>query len=304
MDNIILIFLCLIAGIALQRVKAFPANSYVALNQYIIHIALPAMALYYIPKVAISSRLLFPLGVAWGGFLLSWVLFASLGRFYGWSKKLTGCLILTGGLGNTSFVGFPIIEALFGKEGLKTAIIVDQPGTFAVMATLGIVVAVNYSGGAVGTAGIVRRIVFFPPFAAVAIGMLINVSGYDFHDVLQPVLQRLGNTVTPVALIAVGMQLKIQRRNKHWGFLGLGLLYKLFLMPAVFFVLYKIIMRGKGMEIDVAVVEAAMAPMITACILASSHGLKPRLAGMMLGIGIPLSLLTAGLWYWLVRLCS
>jgi predicted permease len=40
---------------------------------------------------------------------------------------LIGCLILTAGLGNTSF-GFPIIEALYGEEGLKTAILVDQPG--------------------------------------------------------------------------------------------------------------------------------------------------------------------------------
>jgi predicted permease len=49
---------------------------------------------------------------------------------------LTGCLILTAGLGNTSFLGFPIIEALYGQEGMKTAILVDQPGTFVVLSTL------------------------------------------------------------------------------------------------------------------------------------------------------------------------
>jgi predicted permease len=42
--------------------------------------------------------------------------------------------------------------------------------------------------------------------------------------------------------------------------------------------------------IQVAVLESAMAPMITACILASTHGLKPRLSSMMIGFGIPLSL--------------
>ncbi|MEZ4786733.1 MAG: hypothetical protein R2790_02345 [Flavobacterium haoranii] len=35
------------------------------------------------------------------------------------SKKLTGCLIVVAGLGNTSFVGFPVIEALFGKKGIE-----------------------------------------------------------------------------------------------------------------------------------------------------------------------------------------
>jgi hypothetical protein len=32
--------------------------------------------------------------------------------------------------------------------------------------------------------------------------------------------------------------------------------------------------------------ESAMAPMITASILATTHGLKPRLSSMMIGFGI------------------
>jgi hypothetical protein len=46
--------------------------------------------------------------------------------------KLTGCLILTAGLGIHHFLVFPI-EALYGQEGMKTAILVDQPGTFVVL---------------------------------------------------------------------------------------------------------------------------------------------------------------------------
>jgi predicted permease len=56
-------------------------------------------------------------------------------------------LILTAGLGNTSFLGFPIIEALYGQEGMKTAILVDQPGTFVVLSTLELS-ATMYSKGA------------------------------------------------------------------------------------------------------------------------------------------------------------
>jgi hypothetical protein len=43
-------------------------------------------------------------------------------------------------------LGFPI-EALYGEEGLKTAILVDQPGSFVVLSTLGILVATIYSSG-------------------------------------------------------------------------------------------------------------------------------------------------------------
>ncbi|WP_257867926.1 AEC family transporter [Flavobacterium sp. J372] len=302
MDSIILIFICMLAGVAAQRVKAFPPNSHTALNQFVIHISLPGLALYYIPKIAINSSLLYPLGVSWISFALSFAFFAGLGKIFNWPRKLTGCLILTGGLGNTSFVGFPIIEALYGKAGLETAIIVDQPGTFVVMATLGIVVAAAYSKGAVGGSAIIRKIIFFPPFVAFFIGLMMNVAGYDFIEDVDLVFQRLGSTVTPVALVAVGMQLKIDPKSKHYKFLATGLFFKLMIMPAFFALLYKIILKGDGLMIDVSVVESAMAPMITAAILAASHGLKPRLAGMMIGVGIPLSFITVAFWYYIVNL--
>ena len=302
MDSISLIFLCMFAGIALQRVKAFPANGFSALNQFVIYISLPGLALYYIPKIEVGTKLLFPLGVAWIGFLLSFAFFAGLGKLLGWSRKLMGCLILTAGLGNTAFVGFPVIEALYGKAGLETAIIVDQPGTFVVMATLGIIVAAAYSRGQAGASGIIRKIAVFPPFVAFAVGAVMNFLHLDFHDAFQSVFQRLGSTVTPVALVAVGLQLKIDLKSKHWNFLALGLFFKLMLMPAFFLLTYKILLNGEGLEIDVSIMEAAMAPMITASILASSHGLKPRLAGMMIGIGIPLSFITLAFWYWILTI--
>lgn len=300
MDSIILIFVCMLAGIALRRVKTIPANAHVALNHFVIYISLPSLALYYIPKIEINSSLLYPLALPWITFLLSFLFFGGLGKLLHWPRKLTGCLILTAGLGNTSFVGFPIIEALYGKEGLKTAIVVDQPGTFVVMATLGVITAMAFSKGSGGASSILRKILLFPPFVGFAIAVIMNVLHYDFADVIQPVFQRLGNTVTPVALVAVGMQLSFDPKSRHWKFLSLGLFFKLMIIPAIFFIFYKLVFKQQGIAIDTCIMEAAMAPMITSAILASSHGLKPRLAGMMIGVGIPLSFLTLAFWYYII----
>jgi len=43
-----------------------------------------------------------------------------------------------------------------------------------------------------------------------------------------------------------------------------------------------------------------MAPMVTAAIVASAYGLKPRFSSLMLSVGIPLSLITVLIWYWLI----
>jgi len=301
MDSILLIFLCLLVGLGLQRVAAFPKNGHLALNQFVIYVALPALALFYIPKISISIDLLYPLGIAWIGFLLSFLFFYFLGKKMGWSKKLTGCLILTAGLGNTSFLGFPIIQALYGDEGLKTAIIVDQPGTFVVMATLGIITATLFAKGETNSKEIVSKILLFPPFIAFVIACTMNLLKIDFGADFQTVFQKLGATVTPVALVSVGLQMKVDKRSQHWKFLSLGLLFKLLITPLFFLIVYKFLLHGEGVTVNVSIMESAMAPMITGAILASNYGLKPKLSSMMVGIGIPLSFLTLTLWYFILN---
>ncbi|RYG54134.1 MAG: AEC family transporter [Chitinophagaceae bacterium] len=300
MDSILLLFLCLAAGVGLKRVAAFPPNTHVILNQFVIWISLPALALFYIPKIKIDSSLLYPLGIAWIGFSLSFVFFTFIGNWLGFSRKLTGCLILMGGLGNTSFVGFPIIQALYGPEALKTAIIVDQPGSFMVMATLGLIVASTHSRGK-GEVSILSRVLRFPPLQAFAVAIVLNIAGRDFPEIAQGALQKLGATVTPLALVATGYQLRIEKRSKHWGMLSLTLLFKLILTPLFFIMLYVWLFGASGFVVEVSIVESAMAPMITAGVLCHQFGLKPRLASAILGIGIPLSLVTIAIWYWLIH---
>lgn len=302
MNNIILIFVCLFLGIVLQKIKRFPSNAYKGLNYVVIYFCLPALALYYIPKIEWDNKLLYPIGVTWIGFVVSYLFFSFLGNRFGWSKKLTGCLIITAGLGNTSFLGFPIIQALYGEEGLKTAILVDQPGTFVVLSTLGILVATLYSAGSPSGFYIAKKIMLFPPFITFLLACLMNVFNFDFHQYIQFALQKTGSLMTPLAMLSVGLQLRFDKKSQHWKFLGLGLLYKLILTPALIYLLYVVILNQNSKSIQVSIMEAAMAPMITASILATSHGLKPRLSSMMIGFGIPLSFVTLVFWYFVTQL--
>lgn len=301
MFNFVVIFVFLLLGIVLQNVKRFPKNTHKILNWIVIYICLPALALYYIPKIKWSNDLLFPISVAWIGFVVSYLLFSLLGKKFGWSKKLVGCLIITAGLGNTSFLGFPIIQALYGEEGMKTAILVDQPGSFVVLSTLGILVATLFSSGSPNGFHIAKKILFFPPFITFLLACVMNILGFDFHEYVEFVLQKIGSTMTPLAMLSVGLQLRFDRKSQHWKFLGLGLLYKLVITPAMFYLLYVVLLQQHTKSIQVAIMESAMAPMITACILASSHGLKPRLSSMMIGFGIPISFVTLLFWYFIVQ---
>lgn len=300
MNNFILIFFFLTLGLVLQYVKQFPTSLYKILNKIVIYFCLPAITLYHIPKIRWSNELLFPIGAGWITYILAFLFFHFLGRRNGWSNKLIGCLILTAGLSNSSFLGYPIIEDLFGKKGLETAILVDQPGTFVVVSTLGVFTAAFYSKGSPNALGILKKIILFPPFIMFVLSCLLNILGYDLHQNIQSLLLHTGSLVTPLALLSVGLQLTFDRKSQHWKFLRLGLFFKLLLIPAVIFVLYVFIFNQHSEAIKITIMETAMAPMITGAILASTYGLKPKLSSMMIGFGIPISFLTLAFWYFIL----
>lgn len=301
MSSIILLFLCLFIGIVIQRINNFPKNTAIVLNQYILYVALPAMALYYLPKIKLSWELLLPASIAWITFGLSFLLFSYLGKVNNWSKKLTGCLIITSGLGNTSFVGIPVVQALYGDEGLNTLIIIDLPGTFVALSTVGVLVATIYSNQKGTNDSIVKKIFSFPPLLAFLVGLLMVIFQIDFPEALSDTFKQLSATVSPIALISVGYQLKFKTYGRHFKFLFLGLTYQLIIVPLIILGLFYFVLGKTDLATKVCIIEAAMAPMITGVILASNYGLKPELSNMMVGYGIPISCITLAGWYFLIE---
>ena len=296
MENLVLLGVSLLAGLGLQRVPGFPAGAHRGLNAFIIYISLPAITLRYLPELTPSWDWLYPAGMSWIVFVVAVGVFTLLGRWRGWDRRTLGCLVLVCGLGNTSFVGFPLIEALFGTEGLRIAILCDQPGAFLVLSTLGIVAVGYYGTGRVTLRAMLMRVVTFPPFLAFVLSLVLALWAPLPTWVTSP-LETLGRTLTPLALVSVGLQLKLPRRDFPFPAFGWGLLYKLVLAPALIWGLYVGLLRQEGLVIDVSVLEAAMAPMITPSIIAMEHDLNPPLASVLVGLGIPISLLTVWGWY-------
>lgn len=299
MSNIILLIVCFLAGMGLRRTGRFPESTPAALNGFIIHVSLPALALLHIHRLTLDVSLLFTAGMAWCLFGVGYLFFKFTGRLVGLDTQSVGALMLVGGLGNTSFVGLPMIEAYYGKEYLGIGLIADQLGSFLVLSTLGILTATIYSSGHTSPREIIRKVILFPPFQALLLAFLLKP--VPFPEWLTSVLQKLGDTLTPLALASVGFQLRFGQIRQELKGLSLGLLYKLALGPAILYLVYVVMLGGSGKVMQVTLFEAAMAPMITAGIIAVDHRLNPSLVTLMLGIGIPLSFLSLPLWWWLLQ---
>ena len=299
MNNLLLLILCFIAGMLLRRYRRMPDNAPATLNSFIIHVSLPALTLLYIHELHLSGDVLLVAAMAWLVFGFSAGFFWLMGRWLHLPRATVGALMLVGGLGNTSFFGLPMVEVFYGKEGLATAIVADQLGSFLVLSVLGITVAGIYSSGRPTAAEIVKRIALFPPFIALTIALLLIPVAYaDWFIVL---LKRLGDTLAPLALLSVGMQLRLGHIAEHKRNLALGLTFKLLLAPLAIYLLYVQLLGAQGQAIQVTIFEAAMPSMITAAIVASEHDLDPPLANLMVAVGLILSFITLSVWWLLLR---
>ena len=299
MNNIIMLIVCFVAGILLRRARLMPDNAPATLNSFIIHISVPALTLLYIHELKLSGDIVLVMAMAWICFGMAVVFFRKLGSYLNFSRATVGALILTGGLGNTAFFGLPMIEAYYGHSAMATGILIDQTGSFMVLSTLAIIVAGMYSSGRPTTASIVKNIVRFPPFIALLLALLLLPATYP--EWLNAVLKRLGDTLAPMALLSVGLQLRMGHLPGNCCALAWGLGYKLILAPLLLFLLYVPLFGAHGQAIQVTLFEAAMPPMITAAIIAQQHDLDPELATLMVAVGLPLSFLTLGAWWWVLQ---
>jgi predicted permease len=283
----------------LRRFRRMPDNAPATLNSFIIHVSLPALTLLYIHQLRISGDVLLTGLMAWLLFGLSAGFFWLVGRWLALPRATVGALILVGGLGNTSFFGLPMVEAYYGQSGLATAIVADQLGSFFALSILGITVAGIYSSGRPTAAQIMRRIVQFPPFISLLIALLLIP--VEYADWFTALLKRLGDTLAPLALLSVGLQLRLGHVAEHARNLALGLGFKLLLAPLAIYLLYVQVLGAHGQAIQVTLFEAAMPPMITAAIVAAEHELDPPLATLMVAVGLILSFFTLTGWWWVLQ---
>ncbi|MBI5430131.1 MAG: AEC family transporter [Nitrosomonadales bacterium] len=299
MSNLILLILCFIFGILLRKSKRMPVNTPAVLNTFILHISVPALTLRYLHEIDFDSSMLLVVAMAWLHFALAAGFFWSVGRWMKLPRATVGALMLTGGMANTAFFGLPMVEAYYGQEGIPTAILVDQLGSFLVLSVLGVTVAGLYSSGRPTAGEIVRRVLTFPPFIAMCAALILMPA--DYPSWFAEVIKRLGDTLAPLALVSVGFQLRLGHLAGNGRNLAIGLAFKLVLAPLAIYLLYVQLLGAHGTSIQVALFESAMPPMITAAILATEHDLDPPLATLMVAVGILISFFTLTGWWWLLR---
>jgi hypothetical protein len=299
-ENLILIFTCLVLGFILRRFTHLNQNFSKSLNVFIIYISLPSMILLYIPKFSFQNFSLILVIFPWLLFILSFIFFYLLKNFLQISNQEFTCLVLCLGLGNTSFFGLPMVEYYYGRSMIPYALILDQLGTFLVLSLVGIPFVLWQTGNQVNKKEIFYKTIYFPPFFSIILAF--GLIPFSIPIELEFVFKRLADTLVPLAIVSVGYHLEWKSISLNYKLLLLGLGFKLILAPMLFIFLLAGLYKNFLPIHKVTIFEMAMPPMITASILAIEKNQAPNLASSLVSLGIIISFITLFLLWKLLEL--
>ena len=283
MEQFAFIIALLAIGIFLQKADA-PVDFAKSLNFFVIYVSLPATVLLQVPKIHFDTSALGVILIPW--LLLPIVIALVIVMTRNYPPHVRAALLLVMPLGNTSFVGIPIVHTLLGEDAIPYVLMYDQFGTFLILSLYGAAVIARYETGVFHKRLIVKKLLLFPPFIFLIFALVFG----QMPAGAQPYLQTLASTLVPLALVSVGYSMKFGGEVEY-GLFAQSLFLKLIIMPLIAFGLL-VAMGTEPLALKTAVLESGMPSMITAGALAIAAGFAPALSAALVGYGLVISLVT------------
>jgi len=289
-----LVIVMLTLGKVFAHSSRLPQNTPEVINRLVIWLLLPALVLKAVHGLQFRAELLVLAITPWLLALLTVLMVFLLARLFAWRREVIGCLLLCVALGNTAFLGYPMVEATLGHDALAYAVVYDQLGSFILLSSFGLIVVALYGGATrPSVLMVIRKILTFPSFAALLIGLM----PWQRPALIEGLIETLAGMLVPMAMFAVGFQLKLVPSRAYAAPLAAGLGLKLLILPAVAYAIATVA-GADAMIRAVNTLQSAMPAMITAGALATDAKLAPELAAALVGYGILIAVL------WLPLLAS
>lgn len=288
------IFTLVYLGFLFRHVKMGRGSWVNTLNLFVYYVSLPAVIISSFWQIDILDPL--PARAAGLNLLLLFMsaaaLFAILQLLVHASGRTKASIFMVGIVGNTVYLGFPLINRAFDAPSAALGVTV---------AVLHLVVGLILSIAAVEywviksrkPLSYLRDFVKNPLFLSLAAGIIVNLikpTGTVYEAVEKP-LSMLGQTASPLALFALGGFLhgKFLREHLRPALLLAGV--KLAVVPLVFWLSLNYLGAGQGIA-AVSTLVAAMPAAVTAFVLAEKYNLDHELVANTILISTGLAVFT------------
>jgi malonate transporter len=291
------IFALIGCGYFAGRIGVLGEDSTAALNAFVWWFALPALFFLSLARVPFDDMFNIPFIIVYGGafaftYFLSMALaaIATNGRLA--ELSLHG---IAAGFGNVGYMGIPLCITAFGPDGALPATIAAVFGSTVMMALSVILVEIDLQSGSgvfKSLWKVIRAILRNPLLIAAALGM--SVAGFELTLPVPLVnfLDLIGKAAAPCALFAIGLFLVGKSLTTGAGEVGLAVIVKMLLQPALTWLLALIFLEPGSLWFNAAILLAALPTAANAFVLARQYDLFIARASGIILISTALSVFT------------
>lgn len=203
---VVVMLLYAVPGYLLVRTKMVQPTSISAFATVLMYVCQPCLTIYSFQKVAFSAALVKNLLVF---FLIALVMQSLLlGVFYLVFRKKHGdiryrvCTLATT-LGNCTFMGVPLLEALFPEHPETVTYSLAYFLAMSVLSWTAASYIITQDRKYIS----VRKLVFNPAVLSMLVAIPIFVTGFHFPEQFDSMITLLGRMTTPLCMLVMGMRL-------------------------------------------------------------------------------------------------
>jgi malate permease and related proteins len=298
-SQIFILAVVVLIGAIAGKLKVLTHDSKDMLSKVIFNISLPLMLFTNFLRLEATPRLLANsfIVLSVSGFVILFMLLAGwvTTRIFHIKGREAAVFKAHSMFGNTIFLGFPLITALYGVEGLLYASMFQLVSNI-IMWTVGVIVLTH--GDGISLKKSIYR-VLNPNTVATLTGLLFFLLSIKLPALLVKPLSELGSANTWLSMLYIGAMLVL---TDVGGLLGKKSLYimslnRLIIIPSVLILLFvaSAALFGTGtdkMVTSVIILEASMPCMASVVIMAKELGADDRLAVGNVFVSTILSILT------------
>jgi len=295
--TILPLFLIILAGVAMIRLKAATAQWSEVLNNYALKIGFPALIFTALVKMDFSFSEHATLIGSNSLYLIGCMLLAfPVGALFKTTAKTRQTLILLLAFGNITYLGIPVIINTMGEKAMAQAVLITAINLFW-MFSLALVLIEVAGDGKLHFRTILVRLLTNPLLIAVFLGLIGSYFKFPVQGSFIKSLDLMAQSVTAVVLLSLGIFMGSQKIGnlRDWTpVFGLSLVILIVLPAIFFFVLRKIPIDPVSFRCSV--LDAAMPSGLTAYALSHQYRLNTKLAGRLVVLSTFLALFLLPAW--------
>ena len=195
------LFILILSGVVIGKIKMVNEEGKGMLSNLLIYFVVPFMIInsymsgYNAEILKNMGRMLFYsiLTICIGMAL-------SIGITFLMKKEVRGIIRFATTFSNAAYMGFPLIQAMYGSEGVLYASVYVTVFNILLW-TVGIV----YVSESMSFKELLKKIVTCPPIISVAVGLVIFLARIPVADVLRDTFNVVGGMNTPLSMIITGI---------------------------------------------------------------------------------------------------